>query len=353
MLLSLTTYSQVVEKSEPIIYNDENNVINSPVEHTGKVVRVEASDFTINSTFNLKDCQVIFVGGSVLNNSTFVMENCNIKISDVDFLQNNEVTIDGGELEVDGSEWTTYNLFKLSGDLIIDSYGWQMHFINDQVEFAPTIVWEEYDFSCMDNKQFINENASLPMPFEDIPSCDDDLPVELIYFSSELTNFGTELYWATATEINSDYFDVEFSLDNNNWVTISRIEAAGFSNVKINYNYLDSEYRSGVGYYRLRQVDFDGEYEYFGPIQVHFYDESTLLKASVYPVPQYAGQHINVRVNNNNPYEIVIFNEVGQIVHHSNSDKQVTKISSTWGRGMFILHVIQGSQKSIVKFQLL
>ena len=94
------------------------------------------------------------------------------------------------------------------------------------------------------------------------------LPVELVTFVAELENDINVIEWSTASEWNSDYFNVEWSDDTENWRTISTTPAAGYSNQLIHYVYYDCFPQPIINYYRLVQFDFDGESETFGPIVV-------------------------------------------------------------------------------------
>lgn len=94
------------------------------------------------------------------------------------------------------------------------------------------------------------------------------LPVELVTFVAELKNDINVIEWSTASEWNSDYFNVEWSDDTENWRTISTTPAAGYSNQLIHYVYYDCFPQPIINYYRLVQFDFDGESETFGPIVV-------------------------------------------------------------------------------------
>lgn len=89
------------------------------------------------------------------------------------------------------------------------------------------------------------------------------LPVELISFIGDCYS----LSWATASENNSDYFQVEMSADGINWEIIETIDAAGNSLSLIEYN-LEHRSTYAIQYYRLRQVDIDGKFELFGPISM-------------------------------------------------------------------------------------
>lgn len=94
------------------------------------------------------------------------------------------------------------------------------------------------------------------------------LPIELISFTAELNNDVNVIEWQTASEYNSDYFDVQWSVDNVNWNSIGKIPAVGFSTSLISYSVIHYDFRSNFNYYRLIQYDFDGQFEIFGPIAV-------------------------------------------------------------------------------------
>jgi len=88
------------------------------------------------------------------------------------------------------------------------------------------------------------------------------LPVELLYFQAELKNENVDLSWQTASERENDYFIVERSNDGFNWEFLDKVEGAGNSNELLSYRAFDFHPYRGVGYYRLKQVDFDGKSSY-------------------------------------------------------------------------------------------
>lgn len=88
------------------------------------------------------------------------------------------------------------------------------------------------------------------------------LPVELIDFSIDCFNNNIRLNWITESEINNDYFIIEKSDDAKNWEHITTIMGMGNSNIRTEYQYLDSNQYNHT-YYRLSQVDYNGEHETF------------------------------------------------------------------------------------------
>src|SRR5205823_3492601 len=97
------------------------------------------------------------------------------------------------------------------------------------------------------------------------------LPVSLVRFSAKENNGSVLLEWATASELNNDYFMIEKStaskmLTDNSWRNIGRVSGAGNSTAMHAYNYTDDEPLAGAAYYRLKQVDYDGKSTY-SPVQ--------------------------------------------------------------------------------------
>jgi len=95
------------------------------------------------------------------------------------------------------------------------------------------------------------------------------LPVELITFDGTNKDNNNYLFWVTATEHNSSHFNLQKSRDGENWVTITTINAAGYSTNTIDYDVIDYKVEPIVNYYRLQQYDNDGVYETFGPISIN------------------------------------------------------------------------------------
>jgi hypothetical protein len=92
------------------------------------------------------------------------------------------------------------------------------------------------------------------------------LPVELLYFEGKTLDNYNILEWSTASENNSNYFEILHSMDGEQWDGIGKIPAAGNSISEIYYDYSVLIENFGVNYYRLIQFDFDGNYYIYNPI---------------------------------------------------------------------------------------
>ena len=106
------------------------------------------------------------------------------------------------------------------------------------------------------------------------------LPVELTEFTGYKTNEYNVLKWQTASEHNSDYFLVERSttgeFNENSVVTIK--QAAGNSTELLDYTFIDKDFTNAINYYRLTQVDYDGNFKQYGPIAIDNRNNGIVIK---------------------------------------------------------------------------
>ncbi|MCI5055949.1 MAG: T9SS type A sorting domain-containing protein [Flavobacteriales bacterium] len=117
------------------------------------------------------------------------------------------------------------------------------------------------------------------------------LPVELFEFLVEKENNTHKLYWATASEINNDYFLVERAGTDLDFHQIGQTTGAGNSNELLDYSFTDEYPLEGINYYRLKQVDFDGRFDYSEIISIenhvaHLFEAHLKL----FPNPSTVGQ---------------------------------------------------------------
>ncbi len=140
------------------------------------------------------------------------------------------------------------------------------------------------------------------------------LPIELLSFRGELQNQNVLLQWVTASEINNDFFTIERSNDGINFSPVAYMQGAGNSNHNLYYTATDFEPLSGISYYRLKQTDFDGSFEYSELISVN----NTVGSAAdvvLYPNPNNG----NFRLHSGSDTDIAfrVFDMQGRVVYAS------------------------------------
>ncbi|MES2779923.1 MAG: alkaline phosphatase PhoX [Bacteroidota bacterium] len=112
------------------------------------------------------------------------------------------------------------------------------------------------------------------------------LPVEFAEFNARRNGKNNVLLnWATASETNNAYFEIQRSTDGKNFESINKVNGAGNSNILHSYTYEDANLQPRVYYYRLKQVDFNGAYAYSHTRTVNLTTENELSLNQVYPNP--------------------------------------------------------------------
>ena len=168
------------------------------------------------------------------------------------------------------------------------------------------------------------------------------LPVELISFKAIKNNNSVDLTWSTASEINNDYFLVQKSDDNVNFETIESVDGNGNSNVIINYFAIDNNPYSGVNYYRLLQVDYDGTQDYSNTIAVNFIGENEII---VYPNPTTG--IINIEGASN--FQLMVYTPSAELLINTkidNSDLYNLDLSNL-SKGVYIIHLTSNCKTEV------
>ncbi len=117
-------------------------------------------------------------------------------------------------------------------------------------------------------------------------NCGSSLPIGLVSFEAEaVNNNAVRLSWETSSEQNNDYFVVERSLSGEDgWEALATVNGAGNSEVSNYYSIMDNTPLSGISYYRLKQVDFDGQ-ERIHEMQSVYLDVGSAGDLVIFPNP--------------------------------------------------------------------
>jgi len=136
------------------------------------------------------------------------------------------------------------------------------------------------------------------------------LPVELIEFTATQNNNFVDLKWITASETNNNFFTIQRSIDTENWINIENVNGAGNSSHTLTYLEKDRQPIIGISYYRLKQTDFNGDYQYSNIQKVDFkLEQSTVL---VYPNPTEG--RITLKGKSKEIHNFILVNMQGQII---------------------------------------
>lgn len=135
------------------------------------------------------------------------------------------------------------------------------------------------------------------IPVQAILTTNCPAPVEFLSFTGNRVGTDNHLFWSTVSEENSDFFEVQRSVDGETFTPIGYVDAAGHSSGILHYTFADTDVpgETTVVYYRLRQVDFDGTFMFSTVVAIHHAD--ALFSWSIYPNPVPSGGNLYVRMH--------------------------------------------------------
>jgi hypothetical protein len=124
------------------------------------------------------------------------------------------------------------------------------------------------------------------------------LPVKISSVGAKVEGTKTVINWVTSTEVNNDRFEIQRTLNNSDFVLIGTVKGAGNSNQNLRYEFIDNTPIKGCRY-RLKQIDFNGEFEYS---RIIIPEASTELDGKiemiVRPNPSNSSALVTVNLNN-------------------------------------------------------
>lgn len=216
-------------------------------------------------------------------------------------------------------------------------------------------AWENYGVDNTDGNaadgtpctniqgSIIKNTVSIFSPFT-IGSTDEvnPLPITLLSFTGNRQNEGNVLLkWTTATEINNKGFEIEQSTNLQNFEKVNFVDGAGNSNTIKNYEIIVNN--SNDAYYRLKQVDFNGDFSY-SPIIFIKGSENSI---SVYPNP--TTEKINITTSKANfNYKLTAL-QGNNLLEGNSISNTITIDVSTLPKGLYLLNIIQNGKNVIKK----
>jgi hypothetical protein len=176
------------------------------------------------------------------------------------------------------------------------------------------------------------------------PCGETPLPIELQeFYGEQVSENQVLLSWNTLSEKNADYFTIEKSFDGHRYEVIGRMKCVGNSSEKNNYSFEDKYAITGINYYRLKQTDFDGKFEYFDPVAVEVI--SSNLTCTLIPNPTSTDCKVQLSSRLRQKIQLEVFDLHGKSLY--SNELRITEgintldiPSSAWNNGTYIVRVM-------------
>ena len=241
---------------------------------------------------------VVVISGNLRVNGKLVVKDGAVLIVEGSFFQNANVEIDGARVVV-MKNWNSYleiyritvtekenSLFVCYGDydsgalgifvdpkkLIVYEQTWGSAQTAKDYVYVPNAIsyYSEEGKASKAAENVIQEYATL-------------LPITLNYFTAEQDGEDVVFDWQTASEVNNDFFTIEYSLDGIHFSELANEDGNGTTSEINDYTVsVSADGFAGITYFRLKQTDFNGEYSYSDVIPLNVENETSLY---VYPNP--------------------------------------------------------------------
>ncbi len=271
-----------------------------------------------------------------------------------DITLNNAVLVIQGELVV-GNAGFNYSSLTLNGALsgiVVEDGG----LISDPsffgagnfVQVDGVNFWGGRLFNSFSGNPALNTNDFTSSGESAEPSnFSNPLPVKLIKFIASAEAGLVHLEWVTASEQNNKGFDIEKSYDGSSFQKIGFVEGQGTTSDLNTYSFQD--FSTIDSYYRFKQIDYDGKFEY-SPIRYVAHQTSS-DKFEIYPNPTYGAIHIVGALTNYSLYD-----ESGKLVLENvdttspQAQNEISEYLSIHGeRGVFLLKTVLNGELKVTR----
>lgn len=160
----------------------------------------------------------------------------------------------------------------------------------------------------------ISNNATNCINYNAVQTaCNAILPVDLMSLSVKNISNHNYIHWQTSSEINNHYFDVEHSTNGTEFTLLGREGGMGNSTTLSEYHFAHKDVEAGLHYYRLKQVDYDGKYNYSDVVKVKIINNKNGQRLFVAPNPIKRGSTFSLHGLSSEDSRIVMYDVYGQV----------------------------------------
>ncbi len=170
------------------------------------------------------------------------------------------------------------------------------------------------------------------------------LPVNIISFAAQKENQDVVLNWSGTAQLNFDYYGLERSADGTHWKSIAQVNATNTGAAVQDYTYTDQAPLSGTNYYRLKEVDLNGDAKY-SETKTAVFAGASGKTLSTWPNPFVSSLQVQAPADKNQAATIRMINADGQVVFSKN-------VQLTQGQNNFTVDGLGNQAKGMYLFEL-
>ena len=238
------------------------------------------------------------------------------------------------------------NGYVITDDQTGESYG---PIAGPSITFGPFNVGTGFSYTVS-----VVDNPTCSMTVGESAVDCGPLSVELSRFSASVIATGNQLNWVTATEANAKFFIVEHSLNGVDFAQVGIVGAAGNSNVSQDYSYLHSNIENGVHYYRLKEVDVEGNIRVFTET-ITLNRIGGLTINNVYPIPTENMVNVDFSSNVNETIVVRVVNIAGKVLDQQNFNavegmNNISIDATPYAIGNYFVTISNGSATVVERF---
>lgn len=182
-----------------------------------------------------------------------------------------------------------------------------------------SIGFVDFDFSASNYINFDGWNQP-NIPYLEISYA--PVPVELISFTADVNENNITLNWSTATETNNQGFDVERFVESLKWEKIGFVQGSGTTTELRSYSFVDENVTEGKYSYRLKQIDFDGSFEYSDVVEIEVGTPNQYSLEQNYPNPFNPTTRISYSIKEKGLVTLRVFDILGNEVRTLVNEEQ-------------------------------
>ena len=266
--------------------------------------------------------------------------------NDYDIGYSVQQTIDGGYIVCGSGEWDVNYGWIIRTDSVGDTLWTKSIESYSKLNNFTTLYTVCFSVIQASNGDYIVAGNQPQLPPSDhaqqvmlLRIASDIVPVELTSFTATVQRNSVSLNWQTATETNNSGFELQRSEMSNvksqtDWQVIGFVPGFGTTTEPKSYSFIDENLSVGNYQYRLKQIDFDGSFEYSNTVEVEISSPTEFSLEQNYPNPFNPSTNIQYTISRRQFVTIKIFNSLGEEIETLVNEFQDAGVHSE----LYILH---------------